>query len=90
MRATGRGHGPVRQEERNDEARSDRQRSAAAVWSDVGGPDRSLGGGLPDRRQAQAQRSIPTDTYYAAINSLYNQGDYLQALKQFQEEWRGR
>ena len=41
-------------------------------------------------RQAQAQmRSIPTDTYFAAIGTLYDQGDYALALKQFQEEWRG-
>ncbi len=40
-------------------------------------------------RQAQAQmRSIPTDNYFAAINNLYDQGEYVQALKQFQEEWQ--
>ena len=33
-------------------------------------------------------QSIPTDTYFAAINNLYDQGEYVQALKQFQAEWQ--
>ena len=43
--------------------------------------------GTPQQAQAQL-RSIPTDTYFAAITTLYDQGDYAPALRQFQEEWR--
>ena len=50
------------------------------VWA-VGGP------GAP--RQAGAQlRSIPTEAYFSAITDLYDQGDYVLALRQFQEEWQ--
>ncbi len=46
-------------------------------------------GCLATPQQAQAQmQSIPTDTYFAAINNLYDQGEYVQALKQFQAEWQ--
>jgi CHAT domain-containing protein len=43
--------------------------------------------GTPQQAQAQLQ-SIPTETYFAAINNLYDQGEYVQALKRFQEEWQ--
>ncbi|HIQ22499.1 MAG TPA: CHAT domain-containing protein [Planctomycetes bacterium] len=44
----------------------------------------------PSRAQAQIDnRTVPTTAYKAALHGFFYQGEYRDALRQFQQEWRG-